>query len=157
MSKRFCHRIDGGFTDSGIRQIDSAFPKNQNGEFYLSPFLSFRPPMKLWPAYSDGASKRLNLFLRWMVRDDQVDLGLWKSIDKAKLIVPMDVHIFRVSRMLGFCHRKNISLKAAVEVTDRFAQIEPDDPVKYDFALCRIGMSQNSDDWNMINNYIDCV
>ena len=104
-----------------------------------------------------GAAKRLNLFLRWMVRDDQVDLGLWKSIDKAKLIVPMDVHMFRVSGMLGFCHRKNISLKAAVEVTENFARIEPDDPVKYDFALCRIGMSQNSDDWNMINNYIDCV
>jgi len=101
-----------------------------------------------------GASKRLNLFLRWMVRDDQVDLGLWKSIDKAKLIVPMDVHIFRVSRMLGFHHRKNISLKAAVEVTGNFAGIEPDDPVKYDFALCRIGMSPNSNDWNMINNYV---
>jgi len=101
-----------------------------------------------------GASKRLNLFLRWMVRDDRVDLGLWKSIDKAKLIVPMDVHIFRVSKMLGFCRRKNISLRTAVEVTDRFAQIEPDDPVKYDFALCRIGMSQNSDDWNMIKSCI---
>ncbi len=101
-----------------------------------------------------GAAKRLNLFLRWMVRDDQVDLGLWKSIDKAKLIVPMDVHIFRVSRTLGFCHRKNISLKAAVEVTDRFAQIEPGDPVKYDFALCRIRMLQNSDDWNKIKSCI---
>jgi len=101
-----------------------------------------------------GACKRLNLFLRWMVRDDKVDLGLWKSIDKAKLIVPMDVHIFRVSKMLGFCRRKNMSLKTAVEVTDRFAQIEPDDPVKYDFALCRIGMSQNSDDWNMIEGCI---
>jgi uncharacterized protein (TIGR02757 family) len=101
-----------------------------------------------------GASKRLNLFLRWMVRDDQVDLGLWKSIDKAKLIVPMDVHMFRVSRMLGFCRRKNISLKVAVEVTDRFAKIVPTDPVKYDFALCRVGMSQNSDDWSMIKSCI---
>jgi uncharacterized protein (TIGR02757 family) len=101
-----------------------------------------------------GAAKRLNLFLRWMVRDDKVDLGLWKSIDKAKLIVPMDVHIFRVSRMLGFCHRKNISLKTAVEVTGRFAQIEPDDPVKYDFTLCRIGMSRNSDDLNMIKSCV---
>ena len=101
-----------------------------------------------------SASKRLNLFLRWMVRDDDVDLGLWKSIDKAQLIMPIDIHIFRVSKMLGFCRRKNISLKTAVEVTERFAQIEPDDPVKYDFALCRIGMSQNSDDWNMIKSCI---
>jgi uncharacterized protein (TIGR02757 family) len=103
---------------------------------------------------SGGAAKRLNLFLRWMVRDDEVDLGLWKSIDKAKLIVPMDVHMFRVSGMLKLHHRKNISLKVAVEVTDRFGRIEPDDPVKYDFALCRIGMSQNSDDWNMIKSCI---
>jgi len=103
---------------------------------------------------SGGAAKRLNLFLRWMVRDDNVDLGLWKSVDKAKLIVPMDVHIFRVSRMLGFCRRKNISIKTAVEVTDRFAQIEPQDPVKYDFTLCRIGMSKNSEDWNMIKSCI---
>jgi uncharacterized protein (TIGR02757 family) len=101
-----------------------------------------------------GAAKRLNLFLRWMVRSDQVDLGLWKSIDKAKLIVPMDVHMFRVSGMLGFCHRKNISIKVAVEVTGNFAKIEPDDPVKYDFALCRIGMSQNSHDFNMIKSCI---
>jgi len=101
-----------------------------------------------------GAAKRLNLFLRWMARDDQVDLGLWKSIDKAKLIVPMDVHMFRMSGILGFCHRKNISLKTAVEVTENFARIEPDDPVKYDFALCRIGMSQSSDDWNMIKSCI---
>jgi len=104
-----------------------------------------------------SASKRLNLFLRWMVRDDNVDLGLWRSIDKAKLIVPMDVHIFRVSKMLGFCRKKNISLKAAVEVTERFAQIEPDDPVKYDFALCRVGMSQNSDDWNIIKGSLKFV
>ncbi len=101
-----------------------------------------------------SACKRLNLFLRWMVRDDQVDLGLWKSIDKAKLIVPMDIHMFRISGMLKFHHRKNNSLKTAVEVTESFAQIEPTDPVKYDFALCRIGMSPNKNDWNMINNYV---
>ncbi|RKY09485.1 MAG: TIGR02757 family protein [Planctomycetota bacterium] len=101
-----------------------------------------------------SACKRLNLFLRWMVRNDEVDLGLWKSVDKAKLIVPMDMHIFKVSKMLGFCRRKNISLKTAVEVTSRFAKIEPNDPVKYDFALCRIGMSQNSDDQNMIKSCI---
>ncbi|MHC5061462.1 MAG: TIGR02757 family protein [Planctomycetota bacterium] len=101
-----------------------------------------------------GAAKRLNLFLRWMVRADRVDLGLWKSIDKAKLIVPMDVHMFRVAQMLRFCRRKNISLKVAVEVTGSFVKIEPDDPVKYDFALCRIGMSQNKDDWNMLESCI---
>jgi len=87
-----------------------------------------------------SAAKRLNLFLRWMVRDDDIDTGLWKRIDKAKLLVPMDVHMSRISRILNLHNRKNISIKTAVEVTKGFAEIEPADPVKYDFALCRIGM-----------------
>jgi len=101
-----------------------------------------------------SACKRLNLFLRWMVRDDDVDTGLWKSIDKAGLIVPVDVHMGRLCKILKFYNRKTISLRAALEITDSFRQIEPTDPTRYDFALCRIGMSANTDDWNMINNYI---
>jgi uncharacterized protein (TIGR02757 family) len=87
-----------------------------------------------------SACKRLNLFLRWMVRDDEVDTGLWKRIDKAKLIVPVDVHMGRLCRILGFHDRKIISLSTAVKITECFAQIEPADPVKYDFALSRIGI-----------------
>ena len=87
-----------------------------------------------------SACKRLNLFLRWMVRKDDVDVGLWKSIDKAKLIVPVDVHIGRLCRILGLYSRKTVSLSAAVEITESFAQIEPSDPVKFDFALSRIGI-----------------
>jgi uncharacterized protein (TIGR02757 family) len=89
-----------------------------------------------------SACKRLNLFLRWMVRKDDVDLGLWKSIDKAKLIVPVDVHIGRLCRILGFYNHKTISLASAVEITESFAQIEPADPVKFDFALSRIGITE---------------
>jgi len=89
-----------------------------------------------------SACKRLNLFLRWMVRKDDVDLGLWKSVDKAKLIVPVDVHIGRLSRILGLYSRKTVSLSAAVEITESFAEIEPADPVKYDFALSRIGITE---------------
>ncbi len=100
--------------------------------------------------------KRLNLFLRWMVRDDEVDTGLWKgtpnavngvwepkSIDKAKLIVPVDVHMARLSKILGFHNRKTVSLSTAVEITEAFAGIEPADPVKFDFALSRIGILEN--------------
>jgi uncharacterized protein (TIGR02757 family) len=90
-----------------------------------------------------SASKRLNLFLRWMVRDDDVDTGLWKRIDKAKLIVPVDVHMGRLCRILGFHDRKAVSLSTAIEITEHFAQIEPADPVKYDFALSRIGIVKN--------------
>ena len=90
-----------------------------------------------------SACKRLNLFLRWMVRDDDVDVGLWKSIDKAKLIVPVDVHMGRLCKILGLYDRKTVSLSAAVEITESFAEIESADPVKYDFALSRIGILEN--------------
>jgi uncharacterized protein (TIGR02757 family) len=89
-----------------------------------------------------SACKRLNLFLRWMVRKDDVDPGLWKSVDKAKLIVPVDVHIGRLCRILGFYNHKTISLASAIEITESFAQIEPADPVKFDFALSRIGITE---------------
>jgi uncharacterized protein (TIGR02757 family) len=90
-----------------------------------------------------SACKRLNLFLRWMVRDDDVDTGLWKSVDKAKLIVPVDVHMGRLCKILRLYNRKTTSLSAAKEITESFAEIEPDDPVKYDFALSRIGIVED--------------
>ncbi|MHC4424011.1 MAG: TIGR02757 family protein [Planctomycetota bacterium] len=90
-----------------------------------------------------SACKRLNLFLRWMVRNDDVDTGLWKSIDKSKLIVPVDVHMARLSRILGFHTRKAVCLATAVKITEGFAKIEPTDPVKFDFALSRIGILEN--------------
>lgn len=92
-----------------------------------------------------SACKRLNLFLRWMVRDDDVDLGLWKSVDKAKLIVPVDVHMGRLCRILRLYNLKTVSLSAAVQITESFAEIERADPVKYDFALSRIGILENCD------------
>jgi uncharacterized protein (TIGR02757 family) len=90
-----------------------------------------------------GAAKRLNLFLRWMVRGDDVDAGLWRSVDRSKLIVPVDVHIARLCKILGFHNHNNVSLKTAVEITRNFAEISPADPVKYDFALSRIGILEN--------------
>lgn len=87
-----------------------------------------------------SACKRLNLFLRWMVRKDQVDLGLWNSMDKAKLIVPLDVHMARLCRIIGLHSRKTVSISTALEITEGFAKIEPADPAKYDFALSRVGI-----------------
>ncbi|MGE5293870.1 MAG: TIGR02757 family protein [Solirubrobacterales bacterium] len=92
-----------------------------------------------------SACKRLNLFLRWMVRRDEVDVGLWKSVDKAKLIVPVDVHMCRLSRILGFHDSKAATLATALKITEAFARIEPADPVKYDFALSRIGIVEDCD------------
>lgn len=99
--------------------------------------------------------KRMFLFLRWMIRDDEVDAGLWESVDKAKLIVPVDVHIARLSRILGFHNEKTMSLKTAVKITEGFRKICPSDPVKYDFALSRIGILENCN--GRINPYCpDC-
>jgi uncharacterized protein (TIGR02757 family) len=90
-----------------------------------------------------GTCKRLFLFLRWMVRKDEVDAGLWKGVDKAKLIVPVDVHIGRLSRILGLHNKKTMNLKTAAEITAGLAKICPKDPLKYDFSLCRIGILEN--------------
>jgi uncharacterized protein (TIGR02757 family) len=87
--------------------------------------------------------KRINLFLRWMVRKDSVDTGLWQSVDKAKLIVPIDVHMNRLCKILGFHNDKTTSIKTAIKITSKFAEIVPDDPVKYDFALSRIGIVED--------------
>ncbi|HAL45365.1 MAG: TIGR02757 family protein [Planctomycetes bacterium GWF2_42_9] len=90
-----------------------------------------------------GTCKRLFLFLRWMVRNDEVDSGLWRKIDKSKLIAPVDVHIGRLSKIVGLHNKKTLNLKTAIEITDALTLISPQDPIKYDFALCRIGILEN--------------
>jgi len=87
-----------------------------------------------------SACKRMFLYLRWMVRRDAVDPGPWTRVSSAHLVVPMDVHMHRVSRQLGLTARKQADLKSALQVTDFFRQLEPEDPVKYDFALTRPGI-----------------
>jgi uncharacterized protein (TIGR02757 family) len=95
-----------------------------------------------FPAPSNGsACKRLNLYLRWMVRPaDGLDLGLWTKVDPADLIIPIDTHLGRISRNLGLTKRKSADWKSAEEVTARLARLDPADPLKYDFALCRLGI-----------------
>ncbi len=88
----------------------------------------------------DGSScKRLNLFLRWMVRRDNLDLGIWTKVSPAKLIIPVDTHIARISRKLTLTQRKAASWKMALEITEKLKHLDPEDPVKYDFALCTVG------------------
>jgi uncharacterized protein (TIGR02757 family) len=87
-----------------------------------------------------SACKRLNLFLRWMVRRDAIDPGGWSEVRPAMLIVPLDTHMYRISRKLGLTERRTADLKTAREITDGFRKISPDDPVRYDFALTRLGM-----------------
>jgi uncharacterized protein (TIGR02757 family) len=86
--------------------------------------------------------KRLNMFLRWMVRIDTngVDFGLWKNIPASKLICPIDLHVARVAKKLGLLKRKQVDWLAAVELTAALRQLDKDDPVKYDFALFNLGI-----------------
>jgi len=89
---------------------------------------------------SGSACKRLNMFLRWMVRRDAIDLGLWRGLPPSKLLVPVDTHVARVSRALGLTRRRSADWATAVEVTRRLKEIEPEDPVRYDFALYTWGL-----------------
>lgn len=89
-----------------------------------------------------SACKRLNMFLRWMVRQDAqgVDFGIWKSISPAQLVCPCDVHVERVARRLGLMKRKPLDWQTALELTKNLRQFDPQDPVKYDFALFGLGL-----------------
>lgn len=88
--------------------------------------------------------KRMNLFLRWMVRKDEIDLGIWDEIDPAMLIMPVDTHVARVSKNLRLVQRKSVDLKFAVELTRNLKKLDEKDPVKYDFALCHAGIDKKS-------------
>ena len=97
--------------------------------------------IKLLPLAEKGsACKRLNLYLRWMVRRDSVDPGPWPGIPASVLIVPMDTHMLRISRRLEITRRKQADMKTAAEVTAFFRTLRPDDPVRYDFSLTRMGI-----------------
>ena len=89
----------------------------------------------------DGsACKRMNLYLRWMVRRTSPDLGLWTFVDPAKLVMPVDTHIHRIATFLGLNDRKSADWKSARAITDKLAVFDQADPVRYDFALCRLGI-----------------
>lgn len=98
-------------------------------------------PGHLLPIPDRGsACKRLNLFLRWMIRQDRVDPGGWQEISKKKLIIPLDTHMHRLGRDLGFTARKQGNMITALEITNRFKELVPNDPVRYDFMLTRLGI-----------------
>lgn len=95
-----------------------------------------------FPRPSAGsACKRLNLFLRWMVRRDAVDLGVWSRVPPSKLVVPLDTHVIRLGKCLRLTARHTPGWKMAAEITQALRALSPDDPVRYDFSLCHIGMA----------------
>ncbi len=100
----------------------------------------------LIPLASRGSScKRLNLFLRWMIRKDDVDMGGWADPPPSKLIIPLDVHMHRFCRNLACTERKQADMRTALDITDCFREINPEDPVRYDFSLTRLGIRSDLD------------
>jgi uncharacterized protein (TIGR02757 family) len=89
---------------------------------------------------SGSACKRWNLYLRWMVRRDALDFGLWPGIPTDRLVVPTDTHVHRIARRLGLTKRRTADWKAARQITDALARFDAADPVRFDYALCRIGI-----------------
>jgi uncharacterized protein (TIGR02757 family) len=112
-----------------LRGADGRRVPRQRGVSYFFP----RPS-------AGSACKRLNLFLRWMVRRDAIDLGVWSSVSPARLIVPLDTHVVRLGRCLQLTRYTSPGWKMAMDITSSLRQIDPKDPVRFDFALCHVGM-----------------
>ncbi|MDD5434356.1 MAG: TIGR02757 family protein [Nitrospira sp.] len=122
------------FTDT-LRDIDTTPVYGSN----IRP----RGLLQLIPSPGNGGPcKRLNMYLRWMIRpDDGIDFGLWNKIPASVLIIPVDVHIARICRRMNMTGRKSANWAMAEEITDKFRLISPGDPVKYDFAICHLGIT----------------
>lgn len=114
--------------DNGMKLLRSHIDNMTNG-------LNF-----LLPVPGTSATKRIYMFLRWMVRKDEIDFGEWEYFDKTTLLMPADTHILRMANKLGIINENEKGRKAVIKVTDFFKRLNPDDPAKYDFALTRLGI-----------------
>ena len=111
--------------------------------FFKSEYAPKRTQKHVASPLKNSSCKRLNMFLRWMVRDDGiVDFGLWKNIDKKDLLIPLDVHVQRVAHSLGLLKRTQSDWKAVIELTDTLKKYNSADPIIYDFALFGLGVIQ---------------
>lgn len=126
--------------DSNLKNTIAFFTEHFNsfllekGE--LTQGLKFMSPDPM----KGSACKRMNLFLRWMIRNDELDFGLWKEFSTSQLVIPVDTHVAKICKQLGLTKQKTVSWKMAEEITERLKKFDSNDPVKYDFAICHIGM-----------------
>ncbi len=118
-----------------IGMLISLYPHSTQGYNFLTSKVTTKTK-------GAGALKRWMMFLRWMVRDDNIDMGLWSGVNKKDLIMPLDTHTFNVSKKLGLLSRITYDLQAAIELTETLRSFDKDDPLKYDFALYRIGQEK---------------
>lgn len=121
--------------NSLIKTLQDVYPHSSMGYNFLISQVTLKTK-------GAGALKRWMMYLRWMVREDNIDMGLWSRIDKSDLIIPLDTHTFNVSKKLGLLNRKSYDLEAAIELTCKLKEFDKEDPLKYDFALYRIGQEK---------------
>ncbi len=128
-------------------RIKNLFMKHWNLEnnikksiHYFVSEMGLRNSFLLPDPFKGSPCKRINMFIRWMVRKDDIDTGLWSEIGTDSLIIPLDTHISRIGRIFGFTKRKCNDWKTAEEITDALKEFDPLDPLKYDFPLCRVGV-----------------
>jgi uncharacterized protein (TIGR02757 family) len=145
-----CDIIESNYSksDSDIMSAASAFVKiilaaaeKISASKYKMPLLAGVSQLLPDPG-KNSTCKRLCMLLRWLTRGpDKIDFGIIKKAPASKLIIPLDTHIFRIAKMLGLTNRRDQSLKTAAEITASLKLLDPLDPLKYDFALCHIGIS----------------
>ncbi len=135
------------FNKSTLHQSDDSIPVQNALNYFHHYFFSLedvphRTRKHVAAPEKNSSCKRLNMYLRWMVRKDNcgVDFGIWKKIKPAQLICPVDLHVARVAKKFGLLHRKQVDWLAALEITEQLRKIDPADPVKYDFALFGLGI-----------------
>jgi len=137
--------IGSYFKEKWAETIKSSFQERQ--KIYLHQVIasSFSADCKLLPHSKDSAAKKVNMLLRWLVRDNSpVDLGLWTWFSKKDLLMPLDTHVMQQSNELGLINSKSANLKTALELTKKVTEVFPSDPVKADFALFGLGVASQS-------------
>ena len=102
---------------------------------------------KIWQNTPTSPLKRYNMYLRWMVRKDELDLGIFTKIHTKDLLIPLDTHTHKISLRLGLLKRNSYDFKSVLELSDKLREFDPQDPVKYDFALYRLGQSKEIEKW----------
>ena len=133
------------FADGMKDEDETVLPALSSFVRHLANGTSARANILLAEPASGSACKRLNLFLRWMVRRDAVDPGGWDRVPASKLVIPLDTHMHRIGLALGMTERKQANTRTALDITSAFRQIAPDDPVRYDFSLTRLGIRGDGD------------
>ena len=136
--------LESAFSNHLISKSDNieVALKGFHEHFFSLPDAPHRTRKHVSTPVRNSACKRLNMFLRWMVRQDKkgVDFGIWKNIKPSQLLMPLDVHVDRVARRLGLLNRKQTDWKSVIELTNNLKQFDAKDPVKYDFALFGVGV-----------------